>query len=389
MLRCVSCGKTYTPKTGRQICGCGEPLELEYFSGKIKSGKTSWAKYRDFLPFDPSRELSLSEGGTPMIKANRLSKKYDVDLHLKNETVNPTWSFKDRGTVLSLQRARKLGVGRVGTVSTGNMGASVAAYGKRAGLDPMIMVTEDISDGKLNQIAVYGATIVEVSGDYGELFYESLDLSREDDQVYFSNSNSPYRIEGYKTIAFESVERLMPEYVMIPTSSGGLFRGMMKGFIEMDRCGIIDDIPVLISVQAEGCSPIYRAFRDERGSIKRWKEPKTVASAIANPYPPGGNEVLRKLDEYRGICTVVSDDEINSAQRKIVTEGIFCQPASTVGVAAVKKLRQNDAIEKGSKVVSIITGSGLKHISKNFIQPKVYSCEMSELEKWFERELER
>ncbi len=389
MLRCVSCGKNYEVKTNRQICGCGEPLELDFFSGKVKSGKTAWERYRDFFPFEISKKLSLSEGDTSLIKANKLSKKYDVELHLKNETVNPTGSFKDRGTVLSLQRAVELRVKRIGTVSTGNMGASVAAYGKRAGLEPVILVSDDISCEKLGGIAAYEPTLVKVSGDYGDLFYESLDIHGDYTNIYFSNSNSPYRIEGYKTLGFELVEESVPDFVMIPTSSGGLLRGVMKGFMELESSGFIDDIPVIVCVQAKGCSPIDRAFERCQTSIRGWKEPCTLARAIANPYPPGGNRILRLLDEFDGLSTAVSDEEIVSAQRDIASEGVLCQPASAVGVAAVKKLRENGIIEKGAEIVSVITGSGLKHDHSDFIQSEIYNIGLLELKELFEREFDR
>ncbi|MFW5907816.1 MAG: threonine synthase [Candidatus Natronoplasma sp.] len=387
MLRCVSCGKEYTDKSGKQICSCGGPVESEYITGSVRRGEGVWKRYGEFLPCDLPGTLSLREGDTPLIKSEKLSERYGLDLFFKNETVNPTWSFKDRGTVLSLQRALELDAERVGTVSTGNMGVSVAAYGARKELEPLVLVTENIAEEKLMQIDAYGPTIIKVYGDYGELFYKSLEISW--DNIYFSNSNSPYRIEGYKTLAFEVTERFVPDYMIMPTSSGGLFRGVMKGFIEMERCGVIDEIPIPVSVQAAGCSPIYRAFESGEKSIKRWKDPKTAASAIANPYPPGGNEVLRKLDEYGGLCVAVSDEEVLQAQRMIASEGIFCQPASAVGVAAVDQLREKGIIEREAEVISIITGSGLKKLDLRRGEVDVVSCDMSGLERCLERELER
>jgi len=384
MLRCVSCGKEYPSESVRHICECKEPLEMGLFSGKVRSGGSVWRRFRGFLPCQPSKKLSIFEGDTPGVKAKKLSKEFGVELVLKNETVNPTWSFKDRGTLLSLQRAMDIGVKKVGTVSTGNMGVSVSAYCKRAGLDPVVLVDHDISNEKLNQIAIYGGTVIKVSGDYGDLYYESLKIGKNKN-IYFSNSNSPYRIEGYKTISFEIEERSLPDYVVIPTSSGGLFRGVLKGFVEMEKSGILDRMPVPICVQAEGCSPICRAFDSHEKKIKRWHDPDTIASAIANPYPPGGEEVLRKLDDHNGICTTVSNDEMISAQLKIASEGIFSQPASAVGVAAVEKLREKEEIEEGAEVVSIITGSGLKHLFPRPTEHLEFSCDISDLKDLFEK----
>ncbi|MBS3816307.1 MAG: threonine synthase [Candidatus Thermoplasmatota archaeon] len=390
-MRCVACGKEYSSKKSRQICRCGEPLEVEHIPGKIASGGTVWKRFRDFFPQEMKetdlRDLhTLSEGETPTIKVDELSEIYDVDLYLKNETVNPTWSFKDRGTVTSLIHASRLGAKTIGTVSTGNMASSVAAYGNRLGSKTVVLVPEDISDRKLEQIAAYDPLILKVAGDYGDLFYESLELSADDPEIYFSNSNSPYRIEGYKTLAFEIIEESSPDFVIIPTSSGGLFRGVMKGLIELKKSGILDKIPTPVSVQAAGCSPIVRAYQGGKKKIERWSEPGTEAGAIANPLPPGGNEVLRKLDEHDGLCTKVSDEEIMDAQNKIASEGIFCQPASAVGVAALKDLRENGSIEKGSEVITIITGSGLKNLRGKFDRQRVKHIDISELKEWYEEE---
>lgn len=386
MLRCVSCGDEFSSEIGRHLCECGEPLELGTFKGKIRSGKTIWHKYRDLLPGVWKRKFSLLEGDTPLIKAETLSKRFDFDIFLKNETVNPTWSFKDRGTVMSIGKASEHGIDKIGTVSTGNMGVSLAAYGGRANLDTYVLVEENISNEKLSQIDVYSPNILRVSGDYGRLFYESLKVSRAEPSIYFSNSNSPYRVEGYKTIAFEISDEIVPDYIMIPTSSGGLFRGVMKGFKELEISGLIENIPTPVVIQAEGCSPIFRAFNSGEKKIKRWEKPDTIAAAIANPYPPGGNEVLRKLKEFGGSCFAVSDKEILRAQKKIASEGIHCQHASSVGVAALEKLEEYDAIEESSTVMTIITGSGFKYKDKTVLED-IHEVDMEKLERFFKKDL--
>jgi len=362
---------------------CGEPLVLEHPRGDIKEGKDIWSKYSDFLPLDFDERFSLGEGNTPLLKAHNLSKKFDVNLHLKNETVNPTWSFKDRGTILSIQRAVDLGIKKLGTVSTGNMAASVSAYGARNKMKTFVLVPSDIPKKKIKQISTYGPEIIKVKGDYGDLFYESLKVGK--DEIYFTNSNSPFRVEGYKTIAFEIYEEKLPDYVIIPTSSGGLFRGVTKGFKELKKSGIIDDMPTLISVQADGCSPICDAYESGKKEIKRCSEPKTLATAISNPLPPGGNDVLRKLEGYDGLCERVSDENILNAQNDIAREGIFCQPSSAVGVAALKNLRKEDRIEKGADVVSILTGAGLKSEVIFDREETTSYCELEELKNHLER----
>lgn len=227
-------------------------------------------------------------------------------------------------------------------------------------------------------MSVYGADVIRVRGDYGRLYFESLELG-EKLGIYFINSDNPFRVEGYKGIAFEMAEELTPDYVLIPTSSGGLFRGIAKGFIELKESGLIEKLPTLIAVQAEGCSPICRAFNEGNERIKRFENPNTIAKAIANPYPPSGNAVLKLLRDLGWKCTTVSDEEILEAQRELAKEGLFVQPASATGIAVLKKLVESEKIDEGAKVVSILTGSGLKVLA-HMPSGKIVNCPLEGLE---------
>lgn len=377
MLKCTSCGREYSLRKPYQRCECGEPLELELFKSLPGIGKSVWERFSQFYPFELDLEYSLGEGDTPLKKAKRLSKEFGVELYLKNETLNPTWSFKDRGTFIGIHRALKLGFNKIGTVSTGNMAASVAAYGLRFGLDTYILVSSSIAEEKLKALEVYGAKVIKVRGDYGELYYRSLEIGQRKG-VYFINSDDPFRVEGYKTISFEIAEEVTPDYVVIPTSSGGLFRGIVKGFLELKESGLIDKLPTFVAVQAEGCSPICRAFNKGRQKIERFENPNTVAHAIENPYPPSGNAVLRLLKKLKGLCIAVSDEEILKAQQDLGREGLFVQPASATGIAAIKKLRGRK-IEENAKLVSILTGSGLKTLS-HVKAGEIMECSLEKLE---------
>ena len=370
-LRCPICGKTYDEPVQR--CECGEPVEFEPFNGEPYIGKTVWERFWDFWPVEPALEFSLGEGDTPMVRS-KLGYEFGIRLYLKNETVNPTWSFKDRGTFLAMSYALKAGYKTVGTVSTGNMAASVAAYASRFGFKAKILVSENASDEKLKAVSVYGGDVIRVRGDYGRLYFESLKLG-EKHGVYFINSDNPFRLEGYKSIAFEIAEELSPDYVLIPTSSGGLFRGIIKGFIELRESGLIDSLPKLIAVQAEGCSPICRAFQEGKAKVERFENPRTIAKAIANPYPPSGNAVLKLLRELGWGCVAVSDDEIRGAQKRLARDGLFVQPASATGIAALEKLE----LPEGAKVVSILTGSGLRTLN-NAPVGKRMECPLEGLE---------
>jgi len=377
MLKCTACGRAYSLRKPHQRCECGEPLELELFKSVPRIGKRVWERFSGFFPFELNPELSLGEGDTALIKAKRLSKELGVKLYLKNETTNPTWSFKDRGTYLGIHRALQLGFKKIGTVSTGNMAASVAAYGAYSGLETYILVSSTIAEEKLKALEVYGAKVIKVRGDYGELYYRSLEIGRRKG-IYFINSDDPFRIEGYKSISFEIAEEVTPDYVLVPTSSGGLFRGIVKGFLELKESDLIEKLPTFVAVQAEGCSPICKAFIEGEKKIEPFENPHTIAHAIENPYPPSGNAVLRLLKELNGLCITVSDEEILDAQMFLGSEGVFVQPASATGIAALRKLFERK-IEENAKVVSILTGSGLKTLS-HVKAGEIMECSLEKLE---------
>ena len=370
-LVCTGCGREFPLSRIHPRCaGCNEPLEVAYGrleKAEIPARGTMLERYGAFLPFSALRpEISLGEGNTPLLRAGALAEELGMrSLFFKNETQNPTWSFKDRGTVTGLMHAVSLGIPKIGTVSTGNMAVSVAAYGARAGLETYILVSRGIAEEKIAPIAIHGPHLLTVEGDYGELYFRSLEVG-ERRGIYFINSDVPLRVEGSKTIAFEICEQLgfqAPEYVVVPTSSGGNFRGIQKGFEELHRVGAISRLPRMIAAQATGCAPIATAF--ERGSptVARVRAPRTIAHAIENPFPPSGNQVLRKLREHGGLAVTVTDEEILAAQGLMAGTGIFGQPEGAVPLAAVKKLRAENVLEPADSVVCIVSGAGLKYMA--------------------------
>jgi len=370
-LFCTQCKKSYDiSRIDPRCVVCHEPLEMAMTEwGTIVDGnplrQTILERYADFFPFDAiDSNVSLYEGFTPLVPSRRLASRLAVNnIFFKNETENPTWSFKDRGTVVGVHHALSLGYRRIGTVSSGNMAVSVAAYGARAGLKTYALVSTSIPLEKLNPIAVYGAVVIQVEGDYGDLYFRSIEIGKRKG-IYFINSDVPLRVEGSKTIAFEICEQMnfgVPDFVIVPTSSGGNIRGIIKGFEEFRRCGLISDIPTMVCAQAAGCAPIHDAYINNEDMISRVEYPQTIAHAIENPYPPSGNEVLRKLREGGGLCVAVTDDEMLQAQKELACEGIFGQPEAAVPLAAVKKLRERDIIAHDDTVVCIVTGGGLKY----------------------------
>jgi len=325
-------------------------------------------KFLDFLPLehiDPN--LCLSQGDTPLIPLNNLKKKLNLPpTFVKNETLNPTGSFKDRGTVVAVQKAVELGIDKIGTVSTGNMASSTAAFGARAGLQTFVLVKEDTSSEKIVSTLVHNPHLIKVKGDYGDLFFRSLDLGRKH-QIYFMNSVDPFRIEGYKITGLEiylEFELHPPQYIVVPVSAGGHITGLMKAFIELQKQGFIQKFPTFIGVQAEGCSPIAQAFLSKKSKVERIKKAKTIARSISNPDPPGGNTVLKLLNEFGGQMIAVTDEEILAAQKSLAEfEGLFCLPASATTLAGLLKIKNKIAFSSDDQIVLVITGTGLKSLS--------------------------
>ncbi|HZX11729.1 MAG TPA: threonine synthase, partial [Acidobacteriota bacterium] len=324
-------------------------------------------RYIDFLPVEKIKpELFLGEGSTPLLKLNRLMDQFNLpEIYIKNEMLNPTGSFKDRGTVIAVHKAVSMGIKTIGTVSTGNMAVSTAAYGARAGIKTLVLVSEETSDEKLYSAAVHGAILIKVKGDYGELFYKSLETGRKN-HIYFINSTDPFRIEGYKVTAFELFDQFkakIPTHIFVPVSSGGHFIGLMKAFKELKKSHRIDQYPIFIGVQPEKASPIAEAFLKGESKYTRIKKAGSVAQSINNPAPPGGNLVLKMIREMKGQMIKVSDTEILRAQSLLASyEGLFCLPASAAALAGLFRLKREKKLDPQDQIVLIITGAGFKNI---------------------------
>jgi len=389
-LECIFCQKEYPLDIFNLFCPeCQEPLLCPSPKKKRKFSlekASPLEKFLDFLPLskiDPN--LSLGEGNTPLLILNRLRENFKLPpVFLKNETVNPNACFKDRGTAVAIQKAVSLGIKRIGTVSTGNMASSTAAYGAKARLETFVLLKEDISPDKLLLTSMYNPVLVKVKGDYGELFYESFSLGRKHN-IYFMNSVDPFRIEGYKVTGFEiflQLENRIPRYIFVPVSSGGHLIGLMRAFLDLKKEGFIQHLPAFVGVQAHGCSPIAQAYALGKSKVKRIKKGETIAHSISNPDPPGGNILLELIRENNGIILDVSDKEILEAQKMLAEyEGIFCEPASATTLAGLLKLSGKMKLQAKDRIVLVITGSGLK--AMNVLEPSkinVREASLSSLE---------
>jgi threonine synthase len=248
------------------------------------------------------------------------------------------------------------------------MAGSTAAYAAKAGLPCLVFVKQDTPQDKILAAAVYGATIIKVQGDYGGLFRKSFEIGRRRG-IAFMNSVDPFRIEGYKVTSYEIFEQLgpaafrakAPMMVFVPVSAAGHLIGLIRGFRDLRDLGLILRFPVMVGVQASGCAPISRAFRRGSDQVERFPNPHTIAHAISNPTPPGGELALRLLRESGGSMMDVSEAEIRRAHALMASrEGIFCDPASATPLAAVLKLKRRRQIPRDAKAILIVTGSGLK-----------------------------
>jgi len=315
------------------------------------------AKYKDFLPVTPKTPLfSLGEGDTPLIRCRQLERETGCgELYLKLEGCNPTGSFKDRGMVVAVAKALEAGSRAIMCASTGNTSASAAAYAAYCGLDAIIVVPKGkIALGKLAQAIIYRAKIVTIDGN----FDQALNIVRSLTQrhpIALVNSINPHRLEGQKTAAFEIIDSLgdAPDYLFIPVGNAGNITAYWKGFVEYCQADRAKRKPRMMGFQAEGAAPIVRGYVIEK--------PETVASAIRIGNPASWQKAVAARDESDGVIDMVSDEAILAAQRLIATKGgVFGEPASAASLAGLVKLSQKGMDFSQSRVVCVVTGTGLK-----------------------------
>jgi threonine synthase len=316
-------------------------------------------RYRHFLPVgEATPSLSLGEGATPLIRAERLGRTVGApNLYLKIEGQNPTGSFKDRGMVVAVAKALESGAKAVVCASTGNTSASAAAYGAAAGLEVIVVLPRgQIALGKLLQALAAGARVVAVDGNFDDALRIVRALAEQDEHpVTLVNSVNPFRLEGQKTAAFEVCEDLgrAPDILAIPVGNAGNISAYWQGFREYAAAGLADSTPAMWGFQAAGAAPLVHGRRVER--------PETVATAIRIGAPASWDKAIAARDESGGRIEAVSDDEILAAYRDLARlAGVFCEPASAASVAGIRKMAAAGALDPDATVVAVITGHGLK-----------------------------
>ena len=312
-------------------------------------------QYKEYLPItEDTPLLTLLEGNTPLLHAENLSKELGIDLHLKLEGANPTGSFKDRGMVMAVAKAKEQGSTAVICASTGNTSAAAAAYAARAGMKAIIVIPEGkVAAGKLAQAYMYGAEVIQIEGNFDRAL-EMVRAISETSPVTLVNSVNPYRIEGQKTASFEIVDALgkAPDVLAIPVGNAGNITAYWKGFLEYNERHN-SGLPKIFGFEAEGAAAIVKGHPIEF--------PETVATAIRIGNPASWQTAVDARDQSGGAIESVTDDELLAAYQLLASrEGVFVEPASSASVAGVIRAVQQGQIAPGATVVAVLTGNGLK-----------------------------
>ena len=356
---CSSCGQAY-PQEGFpfRCSNCGSHFEyinpLQFKQPGSSSADRGMGRYRNTFPLRSGTPLvSLGEGGTPLIEV----KQGQRSIFLKCEHLNPTGSFKDRGTAILISALLEQGVTKAIEDSSGNAGASFAAYAARAGIEATVYVPDYASGPKKAQIEAHGALVVPIPGPRSAVS-EAVEQEAGKDRVYASHTYLPHGIAGMATIAYELVEQLgrAPGTVLAPVGQGTLFLGLYRGFLALREAGVIQEIPKLVGVQAQACAPIWAVFKAGATGLEWVQEGTTVAEGIRILHPLRGDRILEVLDESGGMAIAVEEDEILPARDELAGRGLYVEPTSAVVWAALAQCLP----QLNDPVVLVLTGHGLK-----------------------------
>jgi threonine synthase len=413
LFQCIDCGKHHVPDEVEYLCPeCAasrkamEPLpgllrcvfDLEaaakfFTREKLEASKAhGFARYAPLLPLRSIEALPpLVTGRTPLRAAERLRAELALTrLWLKDDTVQPTGSFKDRASALAVAAARERGRGVVATASTGNAATALAGQAASVGMDCVIFVPEKAPPAKLAQIGIYGATLVPVAGTYDEAFELSIEACDAFGWYNRNTAYNPFTVEGKKTAALEIWEQLgyaTPDWVIVPTGDGVIAAGIEKGFADLLALRLIDRMPRIALVQAEGCQPIVRAFKAKAEVVQPEGKPRSIADSISVGVPRAGRWVMKALAATNGVAVAVSDEEILSSIALIGrTSGVFAEPAAAASIAGLTRLVSLGTIASDETVVALITGSGLKDVPaamKSFKMPKAIAPKLEAVKKLF------
>ncbi len=379
-LTCSQCGRSYDPRQVQTYChDCNAPLlaqyDLEAARGelereRIQHGSRGMWRWHAFLPvFDTSYMLTLGEGDTPLLRLERLGNELGVpNLYVKDESFNPTSTFKARGLAAAVSKALELGLQKLIIPTAGNAGGAMAAYAARAGLRACVIMPRDTPRANVEECRVTGAEVILVDGLISDAARLARDKAASEGWFDLSTFREPYRLEGKKVMGFELAEAFqweLPEVIVYPTGGGTGLVGMWKAFAELERLGWLKriDRPRLVSVQASGCAPIVRAFASGSPTSEFWQGAHTRASGLRVPKSFADRLILEDIRQSNGSAVAVSDEEMAQAQHRLaVTEGVFACPEGAATLAALIPLVNEGWVRPDDRVVLFNTGSGLKYL---------------------------
>lgn len=378
-LECAYCGLHHEAQRLHNLCReCGKPLLVRYdlqLAGRtltkesLKGRRSDLWRYREVLPVEPDKDIvSLGEGWTPLLRAERLGRKLGLsELFIKDESQNPTQSFKARGMTTAVSMAKELGALKLAVPSAGNAAGALAAYAARAGLECFIFMPKDTPRANVVECEQTGAHVTLMDGLITDCGAEV--ARRKDAEGWFdvSTLKEPYRVEGKKTLGYELAEQCdwrLPDVIIYPTGGGTGLIGMWKAFAEMEEMGWIGtERPRMVTVQASGCAPIVRAFAEGKRFADDFPNAATVASGLRVPRAIGDFLILDALRESGGVAIAVSDAELIAAVAEIgALEGVFCAPEGAACLPALRNLLASGAVKADERVVLFNTGAGVKYL---------------------------
>lgn len=376
-LRCSRCRAIHPANEPQNLCACGAPLLVRYDLALAATRMTREAlqrrepglwRYAEVMPGEAENAVSLGEGSTPLLHARRLGKVLGCSqLFVKDESLNPTGTFKARGLAVAVTRARELGLRKLAIPTAGNAGGALAAYASHAGLKAYVLMPRDAPPANQQECRQYGAKLILVDGLIGDC--ARLLAKRKDKQGWFdvSTLREPYRVEGKKTLGYEIYEQLggrLPDAILYPTGGGVGLIGMWKAFGEMEEMGWIGtERPKMVVVQAAGCAPIVKAFAAGASESEPWPKARTVAAGLRVPKPLGDFLILDALCQSRGTAVAVEDKELVAGARELARrEGVFACPEGGAVVPALRKLLKQKFLRREDTIVLCNTGTGLKYL---------------------------
>ena len=373
-LRCRECGRDY-PIEPLNVCEfCFGPLEVIYdydavarsISRKsIENGPLTMWRYHDLLPVDAEDAVDMGTGFTPLIKAKNLGRLLGLNhLYIKNDSVNPTYSFKDRPVSVTTTKALEFEFDVLACVSTGNLMGAVAAHGAKAGMKTMVFFPADLEKGKIIGAAIYGPTLIAVDGTYDQVNRLCSELADNNRWAFVNINMRPFYTEGSKTLGYEVAEQLgwrPPDHCVVPGASGELHTKIWKGLLELSDLGLIGKVTTRMHLaQAKGCSPIVEAFELGTNQVRPVK-PNTIAKSLAIGNPAAGAYALQALADSGGTAVAAPEEEVVEGIKLLAeTEGIFTETAGGVVISALRELARKGSIKPDEVTVAYITGNGLK-----------------------------